>query len=68
MQLVNFERVHLKAAETRTVSLALAHDHQALRYWDEKSAQFAVESGPLEIMVGASSADIKLRGKVQLTI
>ena len=68
MQLVNFERVHLKVGETKTVSLTLAHDHQALQYWDEKSAQFAVEPGPLEIMVGASSADIRLRGKVQLTI
>ena len=67
MQLVNFDRLHLKAGETRTASLALAHDHQALRYWDENTARFAVETGPIEIMVGASSADIKLRGKVQLT-
>jgi beta-glucosidase len=67
MQLVNFERVHLKAGETRTVSLALAHDHQALWYWDEKKSQFAMEPGPLEIMIGASSADIRLRGTLQLT-
>lgn len=66
MQLVNFERVHLKAGETKTVSLALAHDHQALRYWDESNAQFVAEPGPLELMIGASSTDIRLRGKVQL--
>ena len=68
LQLVNFERVHLKAGETKTISLALAHDHQALWYWDDKKSQFAVEPGPLEIMIGASSADIRLRGKVQLMI
>jgi beta-glucosidase len=65
-QLVDFERVHLKAGETKTVSLALAHDNGTLRYWDEAKYDFVLEPGPLELMVGASSADIRLKEVVQL--
>lgn len=65
-QLVNFERVHVKAGESKAVSLDLPHGHQALRYWDEGKARFVVEPGALEVMVGASSADIRLRGTLQV--
>ena len=47
-QLANFERVHLKAGETKTVGLDLAYDHEALRYWDETKFEFVVEPGPFE--------------------
>ena len=66
-QLVNFDRVHIKKGETRTVSFELAHKDQALRYWDESRYDFVVEPGPVDVMVGASSADIRLKGQVQLT-
>jgi len=66
-QLVNFDRVHIKKGETRTVSFELAHEDQALRYWDENRYDFVVEPGPVDVMVGASSADIRLKGQVQLT-
>lgn len=66
-QLVNFERVHLKAGETKTVSLDLAYDEEALSYWDEAKYQFVVEPGPLDLMIGASSADIRLTEEVQMT-
>ena len=56
----------LKAGETKTVSLALAHDNGTLRYWDEAKYDFVLEPGPLELMVGASSADIRLKEVVQL--
>jgi beta-glucosidase len=65
-QLANFDRVHLKAGETKTVSFELAYEHEALQYWDETKSEFAVEPGPLEVMVGASSADIRLKEELQL--
>ncbi len=67
-QLVNFDRVHLKAGETRTVSFDLAHGDRALRYWDESRYDFVAEPGPVDVMIGASSADIRLKGQVQLAV
>jgi beta-glucosidase len=67
-QLMNFERVHLKAGETRPLSLAIDHGHQAFWYWDENKAQFVLEPGNVDVMIGASSADIRLRGTLHLTI
>ena len=65
-QLVNFDRVHIKAGETRTVSMELPHTHNALRYWDESKNEFVVTSGAVDVMVGASSADIRLKDTLQL--
>ncbi len=65
-QLVGFDRVHLKAGEMRTVGFDLAHDDQALRYWDEDKYEFVVAPGTVDVMIGASSADIRLRRQIQL--
>ncbi len=65
-ELVNFERVHVMAGETRMVSFELPHSHQAFRYWDEARYRFVVESGPVNVLVGASSADIRLKAELQL--
>ncbi len=67
-QLVNFDRIHLKAGETRTVHFDLMHDDRALRYWDGTRYEFVAEAGPVDVMVGASSADIRLKGQVQFTV
>ena len=37
-----------------------------LAYWDEKSGKFQVETEPVSLMIGASSADIKLDTTVQV--
>ncbi len=66
MQLANFERVHIQAGETRTVSLELAQTHNALRYWDEDKNEFVVTPGTVDVMVGASSADIRLKDTLHL--
>jgi beta-glucosidase len=66
LQLVNFTRIHIKAGETTTVNFDLSYDDLAFRYWDETRYEFVVEPGMVAIMVGASSADIRLRGQVQL--
>ena len=65
-QLVGFDRVYLQAGETRAVSFDLAYDDQALRYWDEDRYEFVVEPGTVDVMIGASSADIKLKAQIQL--
>lgn len=66
-QLVNFDRVHLRRGQTRTVSFDLFYEEPALHYWDETSYEFVVEPATLDLMVGASSADIRLKGQIQLT-
>lgn len=66
-QLVNFERIHLKPGETKTASFELSHDDQALRYWDEEKYEFVVTPGAVDVMIGASSADIRLKDQIQLT-
>lgn len=57
-KLRGFRRIHLKKGESRTVSIPLSAS--ALSFWDEKTKQFFVEPGEFEILVGASSGDIRL--------
>jgi beta-glucosidase len=65
-QLAGFQRVSLQPGEKQTISFSLAHDHIALRYWDDVNEKFVYDLGPVQLMVGASSADIRLRGHVDL--
>ncbi len=63
-ELKGFQRVSVQPNETKTVTIPLkAAD---LAYWDEKSGKFQVESEPVSLMVGESSADIKLNSTVQV--
>jgi beta-glucosidase len=57
-ELKGFQRVTIKPNETRTVQIPLKAS--TLAYWDEKSGGFEVEAEPVKVMVGSSSADIKL--------
>lgn len=65
-QLAGFQRIALQPGEKQTVSFSLPHDHIALRYWDDAKHQFAYEPGSVQLMVGASSADVRLRGHIEL--
>ncbi|MCJ7449945.1 MAG: glycoside hydrolase family 3 C-terminal domain-containing protein [Bacteroidales bacterium] len=58
-ELKGFQRVHLKAGETRTVAIALPA--QRLAYWDISKNNWQVERDSIEIRLGASSADIRLQ-------
>ena len=58
-ELKGFERVTLKSGENKKVTLKLRKD--LLRYWDEAKDKFVCPSGDYTIMVGASSADIRLQ-------
>ena len=58
-----FERVSLKAGESRPVRFRLVAEKDAARY-DEVLKALAVAPGEYEVEVGASSADLRLRGRV----
>jgi beta-glucosidase len=61
-----FARIHLDPGETATVKLPLAAAD--LSHWDSETGVWAVEPGPVEIMVGRSSrdADLTLRRTIVL--
>lgn len=58
-ELRGFERISLKPGETKTVTLTVPSEK--LAYYDEKTHQFVVEPGTFEVLVGSSSADIRLK-------
>jgi beta-glucosidase len=60
--LKGFRRVHLAPGETRAVDFKL--EASDLATWDPESRSFRVEPGPMELLVGGSSADIALRRTV----
>ena len=65
-QLAGFSRISLQPGKKQTVTFSLPHDHIALRYWDEEKKQFTYEPGEVELLVGSSSADIRLQNRVAL--
>lgn len=56
--LKGFQRVRLAAGEAKTVRIPL--NAASLAWWNAGQGGWEVESGPVEIMIGSSSADIKL--------
>jgi beta-glucosidase len=60
-QLKGFSRTRLKLGETRTVGITIPVEN--LRYWDVLKKCYVVDSGPYNVMVGGSSADIRLTGR-----
>lgn len=65
-QLAGFSRISLPPGKKQTITFSLPHDHIALRYWDEEKEQFTYEPGEVELLVGSSSADIRLRNHIAL--
>jgi beta-glucosidase len=62
--LVAFRRVTLKKGEERTVPIPLVvHE---LRQWDYAKEDYSVVPGIYDILVGASSADIRLKGSLEV--
>ena len=61
-ELKGFDKVYLKAGESKRVSVRL--DDEAFRFFDPIERQFKVEAGDFTIKVGSSSADIRLTGKL----
>ena len=61
-ELKGFKKVFLKAGEETTVEIELSK--RAFAFYNADAAVWQVESGDFEILVGASSRDIKLTGNV----
>ncbi|HEU4766868.1 MAG TPA: glycoside hydrolase family 3 C-terminal domain-containing protein [Pyrinomonadaceae bacterium] len=58
-ELKAFSRVHLRAGEQKTVTLSLPASR--LAYWDADADRWTVERDQIEIIVGGSSNDPRLR-------
>lgn len=56
-ELKNFEKVSLKPGESKTIEMKLSF--RAFSYYNVNISDWHVESGEFEILVGASSRDIK---------
>jgi len=63
-QLKGFKIIHLQSGETGTVSFMLKHD--ALSCYDVESKTFIVENSKVDILVGASSQDIRLNSRIDV--
>lgn len=56
-ELVAFEKLFLKAGETKDVVLTL--DKHSVGYYNTRLSAWIAEEGAFEILVGSSSADIR---------
>lgn len=56
-ELKGFQRIHLAAGETKTVSLPLSA--KSLAHWDDAGKGWKIESGRVRVMIGSSSTDIR---------
>lgn len=63
-ELKAFQRVSLKAGESKMVTLNVPVE--LLRYWNEKKYDWVLEHGEIELLIGSSSADIRLRARVTI--
>jgi beta-glucosidase len=63
-ELRGFQRISLQPGETKTVTFTLPAEKLAL--WDEKTHGFVVEPGTFDVLVGASSSDIRLKKQVEV--
>ena len=61
-ELKGFAKVFLKAGESKTVTIPL--DDKTFRYWNVATDRWEVEGGSYQLLVGASSADIRLTAAV----
>jgi beta-glucosidase len=63
-EIKGFKRITLPPGENKTVQFPLKSG--ALAYWDVKKHSFVVEEDKVQIMIGASSEDIKLQNTIEV--
>jgi beta-glucosidase len=63
-ELKGFEKVFLKPGESKQISVVL--DESAFQYFNDVLNKWVLEPGTFEIIVGSSSRDKKLSGKINL--
>jgi beta-glucosidase len=64
-ELKGFSKVSLRPGETKRLTVHL--DTRALSYYDVNTRQWRAEAGDYDVMVGHSSAQIELRGRLTLS-
>ncbi|MDD7728939.1 MAG: glycoside hydrolase family 3 C-terminal domain-containing protein, partial [Clostridia bacterium] len=62
-ELKGFTKVWLEAGESKEVEIRF--DDKTFRYFNTKTNQWEIEGGVYTIMIGASSADIRLSGEME---
>ncbi len=62
--LVAFDRVHLAAGESRTVTIAVPA--RRLAYWSESAGKWTRATGARPVLVGGSSRDLPLEAMAQI--
>lgn len=63
LELRDFQKVKLNAGESKTIEFTI--DKEKLSFYNDK-LEFIAEPGDFEVMIGASSADIKLKSDFEL--
>ena len=63
-ELKGFAKVHLRPGETQRVKVVL--DGRAFSFYDAAAKRWRAEPGDFDVLVGRSSSDIVLRGKLSL--
>lgn len=63
-ELKGFSKVFLKAGESRNIRIDF--DDKTFRYWNIRTSKWEKEDGEYHIMVGASSADIRLETEIHV--
>ena len=61
-ELKDFQKIHLNPGSFKTVYFTLKP--RDFSFWDETTSSWKIEPGKFEIMIGSSSADIKLKKAV----
>ena len=59
------QRITLHAGEERTLTFTLPASE--LAYWDESTHAFVVNPGAFDILVGASSDDIRETARIEVS-
>jgi beta-glucosidase len=63
-ELKAFSKVFLKPGETRTASMRI--NREAFMFYSPQAKDWTLESGQFEIMIGASSQDIRLNKIIEI--
>jgi beta-glucosidase len=64
-ELKGFAKVHLEPGECKAVTLSIGRS--ALAYYDDRAHQWVAEAGTFDVLVGASSQDIRATATFVLT-
>ncbi|WP_080848737.1 beta-glucosidase family protein [Cytobacillus gottheilii] len=63
-ELKGFDKIFINAGETKTV--AIPFDDKTFRYFNVLTNQWEIEEAEYDIMIGASSVDIRLQGSIYI--